>query len=156
MLKQKKSNDELLYIMNLLSKKREELISPFLCKDYKLIGQTFKYELNQAAFNLVRESFITLWIDKHIIQLMTDNIPAHVRKKAMILISSFTPKSNLDDTEMKHSYLKKKLAILQEFLKYEDLKTQEINELRFSYDRDKALFERKFMKYENQVKSIRK
>lgn len=158
MLKQKKSNNDLLYIINLLSKKREEFISSFLYKDYELIGLTFKYEFNQAAFDLVRERFITLWIDKHIIQIMNDNIPVHVKKKAIALISSFmnTSSSKLDDTEIKHFLLKKKLDILHEMLKYEDLNTQKINKLKFSYDKDKALFEREFIKYEKLFNSVKK
>lgn len=89
---------------------------------------------------------------------MNDNIPVHVKKKAIALISSFmnTSSSKLDDTEIKHFLLKKKLDILHEMLKHEDLNTQKINKLKFSYDKDKALFEREFIKYEKLFNSVKK
>ena len=106
----KRSHDDLLYILTLLFTKSEELISPFLDKDYEWIGLSFKYERNQTAFDLVRECFVTLWIDKHITKITEDDIPEHVRNKAMDLLSEFmsTSNSELDDSKIKHSLLETK------------------------------------------------
>lgn len=146
----KRSHDDLLYIFSLLSKKREELISPFLDKDFEWIGLSFKYERNQAAFDLVRERFVTLWIDKHITKIIEDDIPEHVRNKAMELLSEYmnTSKSELDDSMIKHSLLETKLKVLKSLLTVEDLNHQKLNELKYSYEKDKALFERKFQRFE--------
>lgn len=149
----KRSHDDLLYILTLLFKKREELISPFLDKDYEWIGLSFKYERNQAAFDLVRERFVTLWIDKHITKIIEDDIPEHVRNKAMDLLSEFmsTSNSELDDSKIKHSLLETKLKVLKTLLNAEYLNNQKLNELRYSYEKDKALFEREFLKYESEI-----
>lgn len=56
-----KSHSDLLYLLMLLSKKREDLLSPFLDNSLnEWIGLSFKYEGNQEAFNLVKERFVTL------------------------------------------------------------------------------------------------
>ena len=66
-----KSHSDLLYLLMLLSKKREDLLSPFLDNSInEWIGLSFKYEGNQEAFNLVKERFVTLWIDSHITQII--------------------------------------------------------------------------------------
>lgn len=151
----KNTYDDLLYILTLFSKKREELVSPFLNKDYEWIGLSFKYERNQAAFDLVRERFITLWIDKHIIQIIEDDIPEQVRNKAMNLLFEYinTSKSGIDDSKIKHSLLETKLKVIQALLSTEDTNTKKLNELRFSYEKDKAIFEREFLKYEKEIAS---
>ena len=114
---------------------------------------SFKYERNQAAFDLVRERFVTLWIDKHITKIIEDDIPEHVRNKAMDLLSEFmsTSNSELDDSKIKHSLLETKLKVLKTLLNAEDLNNQKLNELRYSYEKDKALFEREFLKYESEI-----
>ncbi|HBJ76334.1 MAG TPA: hypothetical protein DDY68_00220 [Porphyromonadaceae bacterium] len=149
-----KSHNDLLYILGLLSKKREELISPFLNKDPEWIGLSFKYERNQSAFNVVKESFVTLWIDKHITQIIEDDMPDDVKNKAMELLSQYMSNSHSswNDTEIKHSLLGTKLNILKELLKHEDVNSQKLNELRYSYEKDKALFEREFQKFEEEMK----
>ena len=149
----KKSHDDLRYILTLLFKKRGELISPFLDKDYEWIGMSFKYERNQTAFDLVRECFFTLWIDKHITQIIEDDIPNHVRNKAMELLSEYiqTSNSKLDDSKIKHSILVTKLRVLRTLLNTEDENNKHLNELRYSYEKDKALFEREFRKYESEI-----
>lgn len=150
MLKQKKSNDELLYIINMFVKKREELITPFLEGHDELIGLTFKYERNQAAFDLVRDRFISLWIDQHFLQILNDDISESTRKKIMSLLVSYlkTNESALDDSDIMHSLLQKKIEILGKLISFEDNNTRKYNELKYSYERDKALFEREFKKYE--------
>lgn len=149
----KRSHDDLLYILTLLFKKREELTSPFLDKDYEWIGLSFKYERNQAAFDLVRERFVTLWIDKHITKIIEDDIPEHVRNKAMELLSEYmnTSNSELDDSKIKHSLLETKLKVLKSLLTVEELNHQKLNELRYSYEKDKALFEREFQRFEKKI-----
>ena len=146
----KSSHNEILYLLHFLFKKREELISPFLDRNYELVGMTFKYERNQAAFNVVRERFITLWIDKHITQLIADDIPEHIRNRAMGLISEFilTSYSRIDHSKINHSIIETKLKALQILLDTEDLNEQKLNELRYSYEKDKALFERELRKFD--------
>ncbi len=148
-----KPKDELLYVRGLLSKEREELVSTFLEKDPELIGLTFKYETNQAAFDLVRERFATLWLDKHIQKLLEDDVSPSTRSKAMALISDLMKSSGseLDDSQIKHSLLKTKSDVIRELLKHEDSNSQKLNELKFSYEKDKALFERKFRELDSQM-----
>ena len=153
MHKQKKSNIEITYILYLLSRKREDRISPFLDNDYEWIGLSFKYEGNQAAFNLVRECYITLWLDKHIIQLFEDEISENVRNKVMALLSVFmeTSESKFDDSMIKHTLLETRLNILKSILHTEDNMEQRLNELRYLYEKDKALFNRELKKYESEI-----
>lgn len=153
MQRQKKSNSELIYALNLLSKKRGELISPFLDNDPEWFGLTFKYERNQSAFDLVCEKFTTLWIDKHFKQLIQDEIPESVRKKvlSLILILVDSNNQNIDDSSIKHSLLSTKLSIIEEILSNDDNMNIKYNKLKYSYERDKALFEREFLKYENKI-----
>ncbi len=151
---QKKSNDELLYIRDLLSKKREELIDPFLSRDPELMGNTFKYERNQSAFNLVREQYITLWIDNHFVQLMKDNVPHETLHKCLSLLSGLLQNTNrvIDDSEISHCILSAKNQVIQELLNEDERNTVKLNELRYSYEKDRALFEREFEKYERELK----
>lgn len=153
---QKKLNSETTYILGLLAKKREELISPFLDEDPQLIGRSFKYERNPAAFNLVRDCFFTLWVDRHIKQILEDDVSEQVRIKAMGLISELmnTFKSPLDDSTLKHELLKSQLRVIEDLLQREDTSQQNLNKLICSYERDKALFEREFLKYESELTQI--
>lgn len=153
MLTEKRSHNDLLYILTLFFKKRVELISPFLEKNYEWIGKSFKYERNQDAFDMVRECFLTIWIDKHITQIIEDDIPEHVRYKVMELLSEYmnTQNSELDDSKIKHSLLETKLKVLKTLLNADDLNNQKLNELRYSIEKDKALFEREFLKYESEI-----
>lgn len=150
MPKQKKSNKDLLYVLSLLSKKREELVSPFLDKEPEWIGPTFKYERNQPAFDLVREKFFTLWIDTHFTQLMADNIAEDVRIKALGIFSELmnASKTDMDDSSIKHSMLSTKVSVIKELLRNENNLNKKYNEIKLAYERDKALFEREFQKYE--------
>ncbi len=150
-----KSNKGLVYILAFLSKKREDLISPFLDKEPEWIGLSFKYERNQPAFDLVREKFITLWFDSHITQLMNDEIPEEIKMKALSLVSELMSARNteMDDSDIKHSLLSTKLSVIKELLRNEDCISAKYNELRYAYERDKALFEREFLKYENELQS---
>lgn len=152
-----KSHDDIRYLLDFLFKKREELISPFLNKDAEWISKTFKYERNQAAFNLVRECFVTLWIDGHIVQIANDDFPDHLRKKTTELLSGMaTTFQGLEDIKTIHCLLERKHQIQKYLLKYDDYKTKSFNELKYSYDMDKALFERKFEKYESKIKKRRR
>ena len=110
-----KSHSDLLYLLMLLSKKREDLLSPFLDNSInEWIGLSFKYEGNQEAFNLVKERFVTLWIDSHITQIIEDDVPDNIRYKAMELFSEYmeTSISEFDDTNIKHSLLETKLKVI--------------------------------------------
>lgn len=154
MPRQKKLNNDLVYILGLLSKKREELISPFLAKEPEWIELSFKYEIerNQAAFDLVREAFITLWIDKHFPTILTDEIPDNVKRKALRVVSNLIDarKTEMDDSSIIHSLLSTKLSVIKELLRNEDSINAKFNKLRVSYIRDKALFEREFRKNDNE------
>lgn len=153
MQKQKKFNNGLLFLLDLLSKKREELISPFLDKDPEVIGLSFKYERNQAGFDLVRIRYITLWIDKHFQILKKDDIPKPIKQKALSLFSDLIglSSSQVDYTNIKHDLLLTKVRIIDELLHYEDANIEKRNKLIFSYEKDKALFEREFSKYEKEI-----
>ena len=154
---QKKSNDDLIYILNFLYKGRENLIFPFLDKDYELIGKTFKYERNRAAFDLVRSQFLTLWLDKHFIKLLEEKIPESIRLKILSLLFCLIDHKEkkdiiLDNSEIEHVLLSNKIKIIKEILNYEDNATAKYNELKFSYEKDKALFEREFLRQEEKIK----
>lgn len=153
MQKQKKFNNGLLFLLDLLSKKREELISPFLDKDPEVIGLSFKYERNQAGFDLVRIRYITLWIDKHFQILKKDDIPKPIKQKALSLFSDLIglSSSQVDYTNIKYDLLLTKVRIIDELLHYEDANIEKRNKLIFSYEKDKALFEREFSKYEKEI-----
>jgi hypothetical protein len=132
-------------------KKREELVTSFLDKHVDIIGLTFKYETNQAAFDLVRDRFKSLWIDQHFLQILNDDISETTRKKIMSLLVNYleTNESTLNDSDIIHSLLQKKIEILGELISFEDNNIRKYNELKFSYERDKALFERELKKYES-------
>ena len=147
-----KSHDDIRYLLEFLFKKREELISPFLNKEAEWIGKTFKYERNQAAFNLVRECFVTLWIDCHIVQIAKDDFPDHLREKTMELLSGMaTTFRSLDNPKTIYHLLERKLQIIKDLIEHDDKNSQKINELKCSYYKDKALFERKFEEYESRI-----
>ena len=143
----------MLFLLDLLSKKREELISPFLDKDPEVIGLSFKYERNQAGFDLVRIRYITLWIDKHFQILKKDDIPKPIKQKALSLFSDLIglSSSQVDYTNIKYDLLLTKVRIIDELLHYEDANIEKRNKLIFSYEKDKALFEREFSKYEKEI-----
>jgi hypothetical protein len=147
MQKLRKSKDDTSYVLNFLFKKREELLLPFLNKDYKWIGLSFKYERNPAAFNLVREYYKTLWIDTHLLDILSnpkfDIVKLKILYNLLELIENKTFK--LQNTQIAHTLLTSKLEVIGELLKHGDNKR--FNELKFSYEKDKALFEREFSKY---------
>ena len=74
MYKQKKSNSELEYSLDLLKRKREDLVSLFIEQDVELLRKTFEYEKSPAAFSLVRSQFITQRINEHFEQITDDDI----------------------------------------------------------------------------------
>ena len=136
MQKQKKFNKGLLFLLDLLSRKREELISPFLDKDPEVIGLSFKYERNQAGFDLVRMRYITLWIDKHFQLLKNNDIPEPIKQKALSLFSDLIgwSSSQMDNADIKHNLLSTKVKVIDELLHYEDANIAQRNELIFSYE----------------------
>lgn len=144
------NHEDILYLLSFFSKKREELISPFLDKACEWIGPTFKYERNQAAFDLVRESYVTLWIDRHFIQLNNDDVSDEIRNKALKMISTLlnAEESYIGDSQIKHSLLNTKIKVIQKLLLCEKESADKLNELKYAYDKDKALFEREFLKFE--------
>ena len=142
-----------MFLLTFLSKKREELLIPFLDKEAEWIGLSFKYERNQPAFNLVRDRFTTLWVDKHFQEFLSNEINDAIRQKGLLIFSELlnAKSSNIDDSKIKRALLATKLQILQELLKQEDMNISRLNELQYSYDKDKALFEREFSKYEQEL-----
>lgn len=152
MQKQKKSYEELKYILQLLSKGRESLLSPFLGNMNEWICLSFKYERNSAAFNLVREKFKTLWIDEHLTQLIEDGCPYYVKRRCVECISALLgdKESLIDDSTMCHSLLTSKKSVINELLRFEDCNNEKLDELRFSYEKDKALFERLLIQFEKE------
>ncbi len=153
-MNRKDSHNELLYILDLLSSKRAELLTPFLeSKSNEWTNYSFIYEKKQIAFDLVRNCYTTLWIDKHFEQLNTDDQPNSVKKKALTLLSEFLhmKSSELDEAQLKHELLTSKLKTIKELLNYEDISTIQMNEFKYAQVKDKALFEREFEKYENEM-----
>ena len=155
MMNKKDSHSELMYILDLLSSKRTELLVPFLESDLnQWIAHSFKYENNQPAFNLLKDYYKTLWIDKHFEQLTIDEQPESVKKKALTILSEFLQSKSfeLDDALIKHGLLTAKLKTVNELLKYEDISTNQMNEFKYACEKDKALFEREFTRYEKEMK----
>ena len=152
-MNEKRSYDDILFILAFLSKKRVDLISPFLDKSVEWIGPTFKYERNQPAFNLVREKFRTLWVDSHFQEFLNEDVNDDVKHNCLKIMSYllYDEKATLGDAKFTHELLSNKIMILSELLTSEDIRTANLNEFKFSYDKDKALFEREFAKYEKEL-----
>lgn len=87
MYKQKKLNNELEYSLDLLKRKREDLVSLFIEQDVELLRKTFEYEKSPVAFDFVRSQFITQWIDEHFEQIADDDVSDDVKRNAVKVCS---------------------------------------------------------------------
>lgn len=155
MYKQKKSNSELEYSLDLLKRKREDLVSLFIEQDVELLRKTFEYEKSPAAFSLVRSQFITQWINEHFEQITDDDIPDEVRKNAVKVCSQLISEDKDKDSgiaEFKQAIVKEKLKVIQEFIATADRQNHNFEKLKLIKNKENALFEREFEKY---VKEIR-
>lgn len=143
-------------ILGLLRGKREELLSLFLEKDSELVGLSFKYEGNQAAFNLVRDYFYARWISSSITNVMNGDMPDEVKRKALSLISELAGEkcSQQDDPAINHYLLQQRMRGLVKLLSIEDIAAIRRGEVEYSHDKEKALFEREFKKYEAELRNI--
>ena len=163
MQKQRKSHNDIIYILNALFKKRVELIAPFLERINEWIALSFKYERNPSAFNIVRDRYVTLWIDTHFESLLNADLPESIRQKALSSISeiieiinnpskSIELKSNsYESSSIKHKLLLTKITIINDILNLEDHNTKKLDELRHSYQKDKRLLEREFKRFSKEI-----
>lgn len=135
---------------------RVALLSLFLEKDSELVGLSFKYEGNQAAFNLVRDYFYARWISSSITNVMNGDMPDEVKRKALSLISELAGEkcSQQDDPAINHYLLQQRMRGLVKLLSIEDIAAIRRGEVEYSYDKEKALFEREFKKYEAELRNI--
>ena len=150
MYKQKKLNNELEYSLDLLKRKREDLVSLFIKKDEELLRKTFEYEKSPTAFSLVRSQFITQWINEHFEQITDDDISDEVRKSAVKVCSQLISEDKDKDSgiaEFKQAMVKEKLKIIQEFIATADRQNQNLEKLKLIRYKNKRLFERKLEKY---------
>ena len=150
MYKQKKSNSELEYCLDLLKRKREDFVSLFIEKDVELLRKTFEYEKSPVAFSLVRDQFITQWIDEHFEQIIDDDISDEVRKSAVKVCSQLISEDKNKDSgiaEFKQSITKDKLKVIQEFIAVSDRENHNLEKLKLMRYKNKRLFERKLEKY---------
>ena len=150
MYKQKKLNNELEYSLDLLKRKREDLVSLFIKKDEELLRKTFEYEKSPAAFSLVRSQFITQWIDEHFEQITDDDISDEVRKSAVKVCSQLISEDKDKDSgiaEFKQAIVKEKLKVIQEFIATADRQNHNLEKLKLMRYKNKRLFERKLEKY---------
>jgi len=167
MQKQRKSHNDIIYILNALFKKRVELIAPFLERINEWIALSFKYELNPSAFSIVRDLYVTLWIDTHFESLLNADLPESIRQKALSSISeiieiinnpskSIELNSNInsnsyESASIKHKLLLTKITIINDILNLEDHNTKKLDELRHSYQKDKRLLEREFKRFSKEI-----
>ena len=95
-----------------MKRKREDLVSLFIEQDVELLRKTFEYEKSPVAFSLVRDQFITQWIDEHFEQIIDDDISDEVRKSAVKVCSQLISEDKNKDSgiaEFKQSITKDKL-----------------------------------------------
>ncbi len=165
MQKQKMSHEDITYILNSFFTKREELILPF--REGTLnewIALTITYEWNPSAFNLVRDRFVTLWIDTHFESFLNADLPKATQEKALklvvSLIDNINPKNHLEQinesiesSSIRHDLLLKKVSIIEKLLNHEDRIAKRLEVLRHLYGMNKQLFEREFKKYENMLEN---
>ena len=150
MYKQKKSNSELEYSLDLLKRKREDLVSLFIEQDVELLRKTFEYEKSPVAFSLVRSQFITQWINEHFEQITDDDISDEVRKSAVKVCSQLISEDKDKDSgiaEFKQAIVKEKLKVIQEFIATADRQNHNLEKLKLIKNKENALFEREFEKY---------
>ena len=150
MYKQKKSNSELEYSLDLLKRKREDLVSLFIEQDVELLRKTFEYEKSPVAFSLVRSQFITQWINEHFEQITDDDISDEVRKSAVKVCSQLISEDKDKDSgiaEFKQAIVKGKLKVIQEFIATADRQNHNLEKLKLIKNKENALFEREFEKY---------
>lgn len=150
MYKQKKLNNELEYSLDLLKRKREDLVSLFIKKDEELLRKTFEYEKSPVAFSWVRSQFITQWIDEHFEKITDDDISNEVRKSAVKVCSQLISEDKDKDSviaEFKQAMVKEKLKIIQEFITTADRQNHNFEKLKLMRYKNKRLFERKLEKY---------
>ncbi len=153
MYKQKKSNSELEYSLDLLKRKREDLVSLFIEQDVELLRKTFQYERSPAAFALIREQFITQWIDEHFEQITDDDISDEVRKSAVKVCSQLISEDkdcNSDIAEFKQTITKEKLSVLKEFIATADNANRNLEKVKLIKNKGNALFERLLAKYDKE------
>lgn len=154
MYKQKKSNSELEYCLDLLKRKREDFVSLFIEKDVELLRKTFEYEKSPVAFSLVRDQFITQWIDEHFEQIIDDDISDEVRKSAVKVCSQLISEDKNKDSgiaKFKQSITKDKLKVIQEFIATADRQNHNLEKLKLMKNKEDALFEREFEKYAKEM-----
>lgn len=150
MYKQKKSNIALEYSLDLLKRKREDLVSLFIEQDVELLRKTFEYEKSPVAFSWVRDQFITQWIDEHFEQIIYDDISEEVRKSAVKVCSQLISEDKDKDSgiaEFKQAIVKEKLKVIQEFIATADRQNHNLEKLKLIKNKENALFEREFEKY---------
>ncbi len=146
MYKQKKSNNELEYSLDLLKRKREDLVSLFIEQDVELLRKTFEYEKSPVAFDFVRSQFITQWIDEHFEQIADDDVSDDVKRNAVKVCSQLISEDkdcNSDIAEFKQTITKDKLATLKEFIATADNANRNLEKVKLIMSRDKRLYERK-------------
>ena len=154
MYKQKKSNSELEYSLDLLKRKREDLVSLFIEQDVELLRKTFEYEKSPVAFSLVRDQFITQWINEHFEQITDDDISDEVRKSAIKVCSQLISEDKDKDSgiaEFKQAIVKEKLKVIQEFIATADRQNHNLEKLKLIKNKENALFEREFEKYAKEM-----
>jgi hypothetical protein len=154
MYKEKKSNSELEYCLDLLKRKREDFVSLFIEKDVELLRKTFEYEKSPVAFSLVRDQFITQWIDEHFEQIIDDDISDEVRKSAVKVCSQLISEDKNKDSgiaEFKQAMVKEKLKVIQEFIAVSDRQNHNLEKLKLMRYKNKRLFERKLEKYAKEM-----
>ena len=142
MYKQKKSNSELEYSLDLLKRKREDLVSLFIEQDVELLRKTFEYEKSPATFDFVRSQFITQWINEHFEQITDDDISDEVRKSAVKVCSQLISEDKDKDSgiaEFKQAIVKEKLKVIQEFIATADRQNHNFEKLKLIKNKENRM-----------------
>lgn len=152
---QKKSDEELKYLLKLFSDMRGELFAPFMGDgSKKWLRLSMKYEGRKAAFDLVLDNFITWWIGRHFEKLFEDDVPQSVRIKAKGVLSELmdAERSELDDTQIKQKLLKEKEEVLKKLLDSEDSMENKLENIRYLNEVHQRQFEKELKMYEDELK----
>lgn len=153
---QKKSKEYLAAALDFMQKGRVQLYTPFLKQDsLTIVGPSFKYENIQAAFDLVRDQYFTLWMDSLFNKLNENKeYDSNCRKFILSAIEKLyeiilETKKSAPTLEL--SLIRSKEEAIQILLAKASDMDKKFNMLKYSYEKDKKLFERKLKKYENEI-----
>lgn len=153
---QKKSKEYLVAALNFMQKGRVQLYTPFLEHDsLTIVGPSFRYENIQAAFDLVRDQYFTLWLDS-LFNKLNENKEYDSKCRKIILsaiekLYEIILETKKSAPTIELSLIRTKEEAIHSLLTKASDMNKKLNLLKYSYIKDKKLFERKLREYEKEV-----